>query len=204
MSGQAEDPLLGRRKAAGARHDTFNLVFIPPLVALTILSLLLATDTLHYLLTWSVLGYVVLDILYHLVDPYCQPDFLRWATIVFHHLVVVWLAAHPLQQPQNLSFTAWATIVEVNTVCQVFNRAFKLKIFRIGFLVTWFGLRLIWYPVLIYSFHGVLMRQGVELFSHTYCQVVGSQVLLVMLNAFWTAEFLLAKKPQEAAKDKAT
>merc|ERR1712079_74995 len=188
---------------AGALHDRFNLVFIPPLVTLTALSLLRPTETLHLVLSWSVMAYILMDIVYHFVVPHCQPGPVRLVTTLIHHFIVVWLVLHPLSEPRHLHFTAWATIVEVNTLCQVLNKAFKMKIFSIGFLVTWFSLRLLWYPYLAYWFHNVLTGEGLQVFGYTYCQVVGSQVALCALGLFWSVEFVMGRAKPKDAKDKA-
>eukprot|EP00443_Scrippsiella_acuminata_P031503 CAMPEP_0115250142 /NCGR_PEP_ID=MMETSP0270-20121206/42954_1 /TAXON_ID=71861 /ORGANISM="Scrippsiella trochoidea, Strain CCMP3099" /LENGTH=195 /DNA_ID=CAMNT_0002665507 /DNA_START=19 /DNA_END=606 /DNA_ORIENTATION=+ len=178
--------------AAAARHDRFNLFTIPPLVLLTGLSLLCPCEAMHSALSWSVLAYIVADIIYNILVPHCQPGPVRLATILVHHLLTAWLVLHPIAYAENGHFTAYCSIVEVNTVCQVFYKVTKLKIFQMGFMLTWFSMRLIWFPYLIFVFHRTMVQQDQS--TYTYCQVVGSQVLLVGLNVFWSAEQALINR----------
>mmetsp|Transcript_85247 Transcript_85247/g.244788 ORF Transcript_85247/g.244788 Transcript_85247/m.244788 type:complete len:220 (-) Transcript_85247:130-789(-) len=203
LDGKAADEA-AKGKAASLMHDRFNMVFIPPIVALTGLSLLKSSDRqagVHTALTWTTFGYIVADIFYNALVPRCQPGKVRLGSILFHHFVTCWLLWHPIKFPDEGHITALCTIVEVNTVFQTMNKIWKRKIFQQGFMATWFSMRLLWYPYLVYRFHWHMKYEFmVDVGSYEYCQVVGSQFLLSGLNFFWTAEFLAAGKKNNGAE----
>mmetsp|Transcript_65257 Transcript_65257/g.165388 ORF Transcript_65257/g.165388 Transcript_65257/m.165388 type:complete len:209 (+) Transcript_65257:104-730(+) len=204
------DDSAARGKAAALRHDRFNLVFICPIIVLTVLSLLKRSDRqagVHAALSWTTLGYIVADICYNALVPHCQPSKVRLGTILFHHLVTCWLVWHPIQHRADSGhITAYGTIVEVNTIFQTLHKVFRLKIFQQGFLATWVSMRLVWYPYCVWLTHLHMLTLDHLPGSYTYCQVVGSQFTLVCLNLFWSAEFLMGGKKKsgtsKTVKDK--
>ena len=95
--------------------------------------------------------------------------------------------------------TAYATIVEVNTLFHSLSKKFKGQTaFVHAFHATWIGLRLGWYPYLL----AVVFPRVMQGYSdRVYWQVVGSQAVLVGLNFIWTAEVvygLLRPKKRKA------
>merc|ERR1712079_252004 len=85
------------------------------------------------------------------------------------------------------------------------NRLRRYRITEIAFYATWVGMRLLWYPYLVYYFHKTMIAWGAmpALADYSYCQVVGSMVGLNGLNFFWTAELLvnmLCNKGQNTPK----
>merc|ERR1711879_364082 len=188
-----------KAKQAAAQHDTFNAVFIPPIVLLTFVSLYQqyeAQAPVHWMLVYATMAYVLMDIVYHFFVPKCQPDPVRLGTIMFHHFITAWLLVFPIMCPDSGSFVSYCTVVEINTLCQVLKKLTKMPIFDKGFLFTWFSMRLILYPWLIWRFHKLMMDLNEPVGGYRYFQVVGSQIVLVGLNVFWTVEFLsaMAKK----------
>ena len=140
------------------------------------------------------------DTIYNLVAPHVQPSTQRLATILLHHVAAGVLVLHPLQYPEAHGYlTAYATIVEVNTLFHSLSKKFKAqKAFVHAFHATWIGLRLGWYPYLL----AVVFPRVMQGYSdRVYWQVVGSQAVLVALNLLWTAEVvygLLRPKKRKA------
>ena len=107
--------------------------------------------------------------------------------ILLHHVAAGVLVLHPLQYPEHHGYlTAYATIVEVNTLFHSLSKKFKAqKAFVHAFHATWIGLRLGWYPYLL----AVVFPRVMQGYSdRVYWQVVGSQAVLVGLNVLWTVE----------------
>ena len=129
-----------------------------------------------------------------------QPSTQRLATILLHHVAAGVLVLHPLQYPEHHGYlTAYATIVEVNTLFHSLSKKFKgQKAFVHAFHATWVGLRLGWYPYLL----AVVFPRVMQGYSdRVYWQVVGSQAVLVGLNLLWTTEVvygLLRPKKRKA------
>mmetsp|Transcript_120648 Transcript_120648/g.240243 ORF Transcript_120648/g.240243 Transcript_120648/m.240243 type:complete len:202 (+) Transcript_120648:110-715(+) len=182
-----------RGKAAAAAHERFNMFTIPPLAILAVLSLMINESLLHKLLTWGVLVYSLADTIYVVAVPHCMPSGSRFITVVLHHLVVIYLALHPIFHPENLYLTAYYAIVEVNTVCLNIRRAFRWQWSTVAFFATWIVLRLVWYPYLVYHLHTIMLSQQRPPGSHAWNQVVGTSAALTALNYFWTAEIATDK-----------
>ena len=201
------DVALLERKAAAQRHDSFNVYTVPVLVVLTFASLAAQQRGTtaqayyaHLALSAATFLYTVVDTLYNLVVPHVQPSTQRLATILLHHVAAGVLVLHPLQYPEAHGYlTAYATIVEVNTLFHSLSKKFKAqKAFVHAFHATWIGLRLGWYPYLL----AVVFPRVMQGYSdRVYWQVVGSQAVLVGLNVVWTAEVvygLLRPKKRKA------
>ncbi|CAE7557849.1 unnamed protein product [Symbiodinium microadriaticum] len=172
-------------------HNCFNLFAIPPLVLLTGWSLAKPSPAAHKALSWSVLCYTMLDTIYNLMVPECQPSRRRWASILLHHVTAAWLVCFPISYEGFAHLTAYCTAVELNTMCFAIYKAFKGPAARAAHLLTWVVLRLGWYPYLVYHFHQAVRGAGFAVGSYEYCQSVGSQVILCSLNFFWTVEVAL-------------
>eukprot|EP00747_Dinoflagellata_sp_TGD_P193670 gnl/TRDRNA2_/TRDRNA2_60139_c0_seq1.p1 gnl/TRDRNA2_/TRDRNA2_60139_c0~~gnl/TRDRNA2_/TRDRNA2_60139_c0_seq1.p1 ORF type:complete len:208 (+),score=27.67 gnl/TRDRNA2_/TRDRNA2_60139_c0_seq1:2-625(+) len=197
------DPEAG--KEAAALHDKINVFCITPIVGLTIWSLAGGGPPVRKALTWSTLCYILYDIGYHFVVPNCQPSRFRLSTILFHHVVTAWLVAHPAIHPEQNTMTALSTIVEINTLVLTLQKCYKRQAYQIAFYATWVGMRLAWYPYLIYYYYlSITSWQGYKLAPGYYMsQVVGTQIALCSLNFLWTAEviynMLNAKKKDKEA-----
>ncbi|CAJ1461454.1 unnamed protein product [Effrenium voratum] len=187
-------------KAIRKIHDSFNLLAIPPLVLLTGVSLARPSRASNSALSWSVLGYMFLDITYNLLAPACQPTWRRWATILFHHVTAAWLVCFPIKYQQFAHLTAYCTLVEVNTFFLTLFKVFKWQFAQMGHLTSWVSLRLFWYPYLVYLFHTEVSGGGFQVGSYEHFQSVGSQVILCGLNFYWTVEValgMLRKRPKK-------
>lgn len=189
-------------KKASATHDRFNLVTIPPIVALTVWCLLAPTTFRNALLAWSLEAYIWVDVVYTLVVPQVHPNGTRWWSIMIHHFLTGFAMVHCINTPRNAHLLCWSTIVEINTLCQVIFKATKLKIFNLGFIATWFTMRLGWYPFIVWYYHGVVTGQGYSCFGHEYIQVVVGHFAITVLNYLWTIEFVGGMmKPRRKTKD---
>jgi hypothetical protein len=185
-------------KEAAAAHDHFNLYAVTPLVVLTFCAIV-QTQPWAFYLSVATLVYIIADIVYNALVPECQPNTTRWATIMLHHVVTLWLVLHPVLHPENAHLTAACTIVEVNTLILTVNRNLKWKSLTYAFYFTWVTQRLIWYPYLIYLNHVTIVAWGAKPFDYFHCQTVGTVAVLCALNFVWTAEVVmgLLKKPQK-------
>lgn len=201
---------------AGRQHDTFNVYAITPLIVLTLgayltsLTITSEPTVVDLALSWGTLVYLIIDIIYSIAVPSCYPTNSRMITILIHHVISAWLVLHPILYPQHLYFTKWCTIVEINTMFVTVNRLYKVPGTYAMFAITWILMRVIWYPALVPIFHHEMVDSGAEPFSYSYCQVVGSQIILCVLTLIWSFEaaagMMKAKKiPQveraESAQD---
>lgn len=186
-------------KEAAAAHDHFNLYAVTPLVVLTFCALV-QPEPWGYYLSVATLLYIIADIAYNALVPECQPNTTRWATIMLHHVVTLWLVLHPVLHAENANMTAACTIVEINTLILTVNRNLKWKSLTYAFYFTWVTQRLIWYPYVIYYNHATIVRWGAKPFDYFYCQTVVTIAVLCVLNFVWTAEVvvgLMKAKPQK-------
>jgi len=185
------DDQVARGKRAAEIHDKFNFVVISPLVALTGVALLTKSPALQTALSKATLAYIVADIAWNVVAPECQPHQWRWITIMIHHCVTAALVLHPIMHPENADLTAYCTVVEIQTLLLTAHRLCKNnKFFFQAQFAAWVLLRLGLYPYLVRHFHQRMVQWGAQpsLLDFTYCQVVGSQLVLNTLNFIWTWE----------------
>ena len=194
---------IARGRAAARVHDLFNVCVITPLVALTLHALHTGSHADELRLTHITLAYIMVDTAWHMVVPHCQPHALRWVTIIVHHAFTAWLLLHPIvTAPEHASFTPLALLVELNTLVHNVNKRWPSPVMAVAFYLSWTGLRLIWFPYLVWRLHLLMTGWGsVPWVSLAYWQVVGSQLALSLLNYFWSLELViplvLGKKKQQ-------
>ena len=75
---------------------------------------------------------------------------------------------------ENLHFTSYCAIVEINTVCITARRVLRWQWLTIAFFATWIVLRLVWNHCLAYYLHTIMLSQQSLPGSHAWCQEVGS------------------------------
>mmetsp|Transcript_49642 Transcript_49642/g.138960 ORF Transcript_49642/g.138960 Transcript_49642/m.138960 type:complete len:216 (-) Transcript_49642:78-725(-) len=188
-------------KRAVFLHDIFNLVFVLPIIVLTCVSLLWPSRYSHGFLSMFTFFYVALDTVYSWWIPQLHPSSFRWATVMVHHFTTLLLLLHPILCQEHGYFTAYCTIVELNTAFLTLQRMLRWRSMQVGFYVTWVGMRLIWYPYLLYLFASTVAADPVQ----TRFQVIGSQAVLCALNFVWTAEVVYGLTvPREHTKKKAS
>ena len=103
-------------------HDHFNLAALPVAVGLSAGSLCGAGGRTDLALTAYMLAYFATDTLWIAA----RPAIVRTPrTLLFHHALTLLLLLHPLLHPPHRRYTAWMTIVELNTWLLVARRHFK-------------------------------------------------------------------------------
>ena len=132
------------------------------------------------------------------------------STILSHHLVVllVWIVPHYQGNPTLIRYSSFGPLVEINTWCLIARRNVRDSVFlQFLFYASWIGLRIIFYPVILYDF-SLLMITSLSTTSHVdtsgaYFHVSGLLILATMvflngLNAKWS--FDLFKKVFQVKK----
>lgn len=178
-------------KAAAALHDRFNIVAMTPVTLLTVHTLIWPSLEVDTMLTYFTFSYILVDIVYHLMAPHCQPNAFRLRTILFHHSVTACLLLWPIQNPEWRCESKKLTVVEINTIILTVNKGLKWRSLQIAFLTTWVSMRLMWKPYLVYIYHQEAVAVGrASLLDLGYWQVVVTMASLCVLNFLWTAEVL--------------
>mmetsp|Transcript_55242 Transcript_55242/g.103623 ORF Transcript_55242/g.103623 Transcript_55242/m.103623 type:complete len:247 (-) Transcript_55242:331-1071(-) len=100
-----------------------------------------------YLLLVNCAGvYAAFDIIYIIVEPSVTK---RYWQMMLHHaatLIMVYVAHAGDSECMALG----PLLVELNTLILTAQKLFKIKWLMTPMLITWFALRLVWYPVLTY------------------------------------------------------
>lgn len=188
-------------KAAGRKHDIFNGFFIPPIFGMVIWGFVFPSLTAYAVLGWMTQAYLFIDIIYTIVAPNIHPTTFRVWTIIIHHLITMWAIFYCINNPADAHLLCWSMIVELNTLVQVIFKLTKIKLFNHLFMLTWFTLRLIMYPWLVWTYHHMAVKQGIT--GHGYWQIVAGHGGITVLNYVWTAELIIGlvfKKPKGEAK----
>lgn len=131
-------------------HDDMNMVvlFIMSVAAST--TLYLGDVELQYKLTVFASSYMALDAVWLMMNM----DSVKSAkAILGHHVATLIVLCDPLYHPRHGTYTAFALLVEYNTLLLILRRRVSWGsrwLVEIPFIVSWVGLRLIWYPFLAY------------------------------------------------------
>ena len=128
-------------------HDYFNLLVLPGLIALTLMSLLVNVNY-SFLLAAIMWIYVAIDGLWIYLMPHIvgSPK-----VLIGHHIATLLVVGHVLTFPAHLKYTSWLTLVEINTFFLVLKRHLESpllsKLNAMAFNVTWLLIRAIWFPI---------------------------------------------------------
>lgn len=187
------------------RHDIFNLVFLPFVCGSNILYLVLKNDNLLEIQFYLFTLYLILDTIWVLILPQSVAS---PSTITRHHIVVLfgWVIPH-FSDPSLSRWCSLGLLVEINTFFLIGRRFFKRTvIMQIFFYATWIVLRVVIFPIILYSFIIEYMRLSVEepkgLLLDTRFFVLLVMIFLNILNFSWTWD-LIFKKYKVKKGDKA-
>lgn len=195
---------LERAKRLTRQHDIITLVPITALFAATIYTYLtrdVSADEdaqrdkpgvhpapIYWWLSVGAGVYSVLDILYIVIEPLVTQ---RYWQIILHHIAVITMVSITLES-DTTSMTPTALLVELNTLILTVQKLFKIKWLTVPMLITWFFLRLVWYPILTYISFKYYSHPRLAGY-HWWLQAI-SFAVLNGLNVFWSAEFAFPKK----------
>ena len=188
------------------RHDYFNLICIPVIIATNFyyLSLVLydyslpnATDHgsttrlewAYSVMFWVFNVYMAADVLWLLAVPRCVAS---PGMIILHHIVSILGWITPIYDSGIRPWTAAAATVELNTFFLIARRNCRAsRVLDAGFLATWVLLRLGVYPYIAVGYYQMFaehihVRAGVNVYSGSYACLL----LLMALNLKWTIDLV--------------
>jgi hypothetical protein len=211
-------------------HDFFNLIVLIPIVVLDILNWdwqkmnlsnirgekdipfeMAFTGEYFDLFFHIFVGYIVVDLLWILIDPKCvkSPN-----TIIKHHIAVLLYLVIPTLYPKLNFMMAILVSVEMNTwfliARRVYNKqklkpwivripflpAIQLKFLSICFYFSWFAIRVVLYPYVFYIFYRML--NGAYLIENDIpIWAMATSIIfhtgLCFLNCSWTLDLFRNK-----------
>ena len=178
------------------RHDAFNLVCLPFVIFFNLWFLVDPTSTV------AEYGQFLLFFAYMAVDSvwvYLVPDSVASAgTILAHHYVVLFVWIVPFFQGSRtlIQYSSYGPLVEINTFCLIARRNVqRFELLQAGFFISWVGLRVLFYPYVLYHYVIFLLQctppSMVAESSQPYFYPTAALILAVMLflntlNAKWT------------------
>ncbi|CAM9190285.1 unnamed protein product, partial [Ectocarpus fasciculatus] len=185
------------------RHDYFNLLCIPAIIATNFyfLGLVLydyfGTDTIpaarldgaYAVMFWVFATYMAADVLWVLAVPRCVASPLM---IILHHIVSLLGWITPVFDPAIRPWTAAAVTVELNTFFLIVRRNLPSnRALDAWFLVSWALLRLGVYPYIAVGYYQqfalhIHPSAGLNVYSGSYICLL----LLMSLNLKWTVDLV--------------
>lgn len=160
-------------KKAGDLHDLFNVAVLPVIVVLVFMNVDFAnqpwnrfwwTGKYFYQLWWTTLAYFLVDGVWVLLVPICVKS---PAVILIHHAVTILYMVIPMAVPRISWMMGACLVVEVNTWFLIMRRfgnkagtvpwaegvhlctSLRLQFVVVMFYITWVGIRMILYPVML-------------------------------------------------------
>ena len=190
------DPILHQR------HDLFNLITLPVIIFylfLFITSYRLNSETpfAETCLVGEI--YFIVDTIWLILFPRSvSSPYL----IIAHHLVAALGYYTPMWDSSLAGYVSACFLVEVNTFCLIGKRSFSdMRLIRIsltvGFHVTWIALRVVMYPILLYSFTLESVGRVRSADSSSNVHILGWILLLFLtiLNMKWTYDLYFRRHP---------
>ena len=168
-------------------HDAVNIAVLPLVVIVNVLYLALG-DQYTNLQFFTFLAYIVFDTLFIALKPNCVAS---PGVIIAHHLLVVFGWSWMLLDSTFYPWVSYGILVEINTWFHVLRRNFRSSlIIQILFFVSWFVLRDIMYPLVLYEFVFEYLRYSAEknTFMNGALLILLLMIFLTGLNLKWTVE----------------
>lgn len=159
---------------------------------------------------WVTFAYFVADITFILVLPHCVRS---PSLIVKHHIATLGYICVPFVRPEHGWLMGACMMVEVNTWFLIARRSFnkrgdkmfspgvalykslRLLVVSVCFYVSWFSIRLVWYPYLL----RVILREWLKESTKvgTYLNLIAvtpvMQCIFIFLNVKWTIDLIRSK-----------
>jgi len=206
-------------------HDLFNLVVLIPIIVLNIMNwnwdTLSSTTSIRdianawtgeWFLSFYVYAqsYFLVDLAWMLVLPSCVRSPM---TIIQHHVATMLYMLVPWFSPDFRPIFGALLSVEINTWFLISRRVFnkqgfpcwtidlppfvsiRIKLISIFFYLTWFTIRIIIYPLLLWHFlhrYAEIYQQTGSLFN-IYLVIIPLHSCFVILNLKWTHELIMSK-----------
>lgn len=189
------------------QHDAFNLVALPPIVALTIADLLSASPRFARPLALALFGYIAADSAWILA----RPSVVRAPrTLLGHHILVLLMLLHPLTHAPHARYTAWMSIVELNTILLILRRhvrssegsvlvALIARAVDACFTASWLAIRVAWFPYLPLHWWCFIAEpwpagpRG----AVTRVAMASAALALALMQLAWTRNALRARRQRE-------
>ena len=180
------------------RHDAFNLVCLPFVIFFNLWFLADPTSKVaEYGQFGLFFAYMVVDSLwvYLVPDSVASPG-----TILAHHYVVLFVWIVPFFQGSRtlIQYSSYGPLVEINTFCLIARRNVqRFELLQAGFYVSWVGLRVLFYPYVLYHYVAFLRQcaegsppcaaeSAASFFYPTAALILAVMLFLNTLNAKWT------------------
>jgi hypothetical protein len=183
-------------------HDVFNLATLPLICGANILYLILGFDNLLEMQFYLFTLYLLSDTIWVLILPQSVAS---PSTITQHHLVVLlgWVIPH-YTDPSLSRWCSLGLLVEINTFFLIGRRFFKRTvIMQIFFYATWIILRMIIFPIILYSFIieyiEVTEKNPQGPWLNTRFFVLFVMMFLNILNFSWTWDLIFKKNKVKRA-----
>lgn len=168
-------------------HDAINIAVLPLVIAANLLYLLLGDQhaDLQFLCFFA---YIVFDTLFIMLKPNCVAS---PGVIIAHHLLVVFGWSLMMLDSTFYRWVSYGILVEINTWFHVLRRNFRSStVIQVMFFVSWFLLRDVMYPLVLFQFTFEYYRFSIEQdsFLNGALLILLLMALLTVLNLKWTVD----------------
>ncbi|KAJ8602567.1 hypothetical protein CTAYLR_008760 [Chrysophaeum taylorii] len=215
------DPMLHHDKnAARDSHDVFNLVMLVPVISLNLMNWRFEWSTPlpalwhgRYFMPfwWTTCGYFVADVAFVVLWPSCVKS---PRVIVRHHVCTLAYICLPLFMPECRWLMGSCMIVEVNTwlliarrffnragdapFCSIgvpFTKSLRIKLISVGFYLTWFVIRILFYPALFFMILTAYEERTKQLGTRLNGLAIAPlfHLVFIYLNFKWTVDLVRSK-----------
>ncbi|KAA8499657.1 hypothetical protein FVE85_7242 [Porphyridium purpureum] len=173
-----------------AFHDYANLVLLPPLVIMDYAYILTQWEPLLFPFFYYTMSYLILDTIFLMVYGYAHRS---PRVVILHHLLICLFSPLPYTMP-NLRYACMVCFsAELNTFALIARRrappnSIWQSIASIVFVVSWFGIRCIVFPIMVYVFWVLWQNEQAASgnFWHPSLLAVVIMVALVVMQYMWT------------------
>ena len=153
LTGLQKEPTMNDNRRR--QHDLFNMLVLPLVIISNVLFLWTGNYEMIQFITFML--YMGIDSIWVWLvpDSVASPS-----TILQHHLVVllVWIVPHYQGNPTLIRYSSFGPLVEINTWCLISRRNVRDSVvLQFLFYASWIGLRIIFYPVILYDFSSLMV-----------------------------------------------
>lgn len=181
------------------KHDLFNLVALIPLNGINMMHIKMCwfSEARAMDLFWVFYSVTVLYFVVDLAWIYIKPQSVKSPKFIMgHHVVTMSYLLIPYNYPHLAWCMSLCMSVEINTWFIIARRRWNHPLAcSFFFYLTWFGIRLILYPILVIQIYKEWKDYSAETGTHLNIIAIAPifQVLLVCLNVKWTIDLFKSK-----------